>query len=64
MPFYPETWRQKQMKFKKKCLLLKFGNWKVLQYSCQDRPKIFAGQNEKLPVFSDSPAVFMKTDIT
>ena len=27
-----------------------------------DRQKIFAGQNENLPVLSDSPAVFAKTD--
>ena len=36
----------------------------MLQDSCQlGRPKSFGGQNENLPVLSDSPAVFAKTGI-
>ena len=37
--------------------------WRMKSVAGQlsDRPKIFAGQNENLPVLSDSPAVFAKT---
>ena len=33
---------------------------KSLKGQPSDRPKIFAGRNENLPVLSDSPAVFTK----
>ena len=36
---------------------------KSVEGQLSDRQKIFAGQNENLPVLSDSPAVFTKTAV-
>ena len=50
-------------KKKKKMSIIKI--WQLISVAGQlsDRLKTFAGQNENLPVLSDSPADFAKTDI-
>ena len=42
--------------------IIKILQLKSVAGQLSDRPKIFTGQNESLPVLSDSPAVFMKTE--
>ena len=41
--------------------IIKIWRLKIVAGQLSDRPKVFAGQNENLPVLSDSPAVFAKT---
>ena len=43
--------------------IIKIWRLKSVARQLSDRLKIFAGQNENLPVLSDSPAVFMTTGI-
>ena len=52
------------MKFKKKLSIIKIWRLKSVAGQLSDRPEILAGQNENLPVLSDSPAVFTKTGDT
>ena len=42
--------------------IIKIWRLKSVAVQLSDRPKCFAGQNENLPVLSDSPAVFAKTE--
>ena len=52
------------MKLKKKnekLSIIKILRLKSVAGQLSDRPKIFAGQNENLPVLSDSPAFYAKT---
>ena len=49
------------MKLKKKMAIIKIWRLKSVAGQLSDRPKIFAGQNENLPVLSDRSAVFAKT---
>ena len=41
--------------------VIKIWRLKSVAGQLSERPKLFAGQNENLPVLSDSPAVFAKT---
>ena len=43
--------------------VIKIWRLKSIAGQLSDRPKIFAGQNENLPVLSDSPVVFAKTAV-
>ena len=45
----------------KKMSVIKMKHLKSVAGQLSDRQKISAGQNENLPVLSDSPAVFTKT---
>ena len=45
----------------KQMSVIKIWQLKSVAGQLSDRLKIFAGQNENLPVLSDSPAVFVKT---
>ena len=49
---------------KKKLSIIKIWQLKSVAGQLSDRPKTFAGQNENLPVLSDSPADFAKTVIS
>ena len=48
---------------KKKMSINKIWRLKSVAGQLSGRPKIFAGQNKNLPLLSDSPAVFAKTEI-
>ena len=52
---------KKKKKKKKKMSIIKMWRLKSVAGQLSDRPKSFAGQNENLPVLSDSLAVFSKT---